>query len=217
MCLQAIAAFNIKPLAEKFDDDITDDDLHHSSMMSVIGVAHTLAWQFFSSTVVLSKLGEAVNEQEHSPFIVAYNSDVTVADAWSGDYVRLTPNGPVKEEQGGDQGEASGKIVAVLQRRIWPAPQELEEKQTEHEGRLQDVRDVVALVGCYRDLICGRSHTTPVLPLPLDQDRVPFVLRGVDTAFTDEVENGDVVVLCHPDSGEAFMRLTVDSVVNDAM
>jgi len=134
--LQAIEAFNIKPLAEKFDDDISDNNLHYSSMISVIGVAHTLAWQFFSSTVVLSKLGEALNEQEHSPFIVARSSDLTILDTWSGEYVRLTPDGPVKEEDN----DASGKIVAVLQRRAWPAPEELEEKQqTDHEEGLKDV------------------------------------------------------------------------------
>jgi hypothetical protein len=49
---------------------------------------------------------------------------------------------------------------------------------------------------------------------------VPFVLRGVETAFTEEVEKGDVVAIClasQPESGDVFVKFTVESVVNDAM
>ena len=49
---------------------------------------------------------------------------------------------------------------------------------------------------------------------------MPFVLRGVDTAFTEEVEQGDVLAICvarHAESGGVFANFTVDSVVNDAV
>lgn len=55
---QAIRAFNIKELAAKFDGDLEDEETYHMAMLSVVGVAHTLIWQFFSRTVVLSKLAE---------------------------------------------------------------------------------------------------------------------------------------------------------------
>lgn len=134
--VQAIEAFNIKPLAKKFDDDIEDDNLQHMSTISVVGVAHTLVWQFFSHTVVLSKLGEAVNEQGHSPFIVARNSNITVMDKWSGNSVRMTPTGDVQEEKD----EASGVIVAILQRQELPVQDHDSDEKQEDEENQDDVR-----------------------------------------------------------------------------
>ena len=42
--------------------DTDSDDTKHETMISAVGVSHTLIWQIIPRMVVLSKLGEALNE-----------------------------------------------------------------------------------------------------------------------------------------------------------
>jgi len=57
-----VKALQIKKNSEKFDEDPQDDDPHHVDTASLLGTSHSLLWQFTATTVVISKLSEALHK-----------------------------------------------------------------------------------------------------------------------------------------------------------
>jgi hypothetical protein len=63
----------LKMRAKKWDENPFDDEEYHGDMLSLIGTSHTLVWQFFSSTVILSKFAEVLNDY---PLLIATKEEL---------------------------------------------------------------------------------------------------------------------------------------------
>ena len=58
---ELIHCMKVRYLADRFDEDPTDGTPRDREMISLLGMSHSLLWQFIPGCVILSKIGEAAN------------------------------------------------------------------------------------------------------------------------------------------------------------
>jgi hypothetical protein len=82
---------HVQVRAQKWDENPFDDDEYHGDMLALIGTSHTLVWQFFSSTVVLSKFAETMN---NFPLFIRTKEEELSMDPLfvKGDYFQTSKN-----------------------------------------------------------------------------------------------------------------------------
>ena len=93
----------IKQRAVTFDVDRTDGSFKHENMISAMGVAHSMIWQFMPYCVFLAKLGEHFNQ---SPVLVFDGTPQLIIESAKDRHEKYLSF--KSEESGGDEEDQSG-------------------------------------------------------------------------------------------------------------